>query len=199
MAGVADDMKVLVVSCPARTDSYTVALAAAAADGARAGGHAVQVLDLRALRFAPVLEDDEHRAYDAPEAADLAPHIDALRWADALVIVAPVWWGGPPARLKGWLDRVWRPGVAFTVAPDGSLRPGFAQLRRLEVVATLGGPAWAFWLAGQPMRRMLLRALRPCIARRARTGWMALAGLDGTTLQQRAAFLDRVRQRARSF
>ncbi len=69
----------------------------------------------------------------------------------------------------------------------------------LWLVALAGAGAWAFWLAGQPMRRLLLRALRPCIARRARTGWMALARLDATTPQDRAAFLDLVHRRTRSF
>lgn len=193
-------MNVLVVSCPARADSFTVALAAAVTDGARASGHVVDLLDLRARRFAPVLEDAEHAGYAADALPpDLVPHVEALRRAEVLVIVAPVWWGGPPARLKGWIDRVWRPDVAFAVDASGRLRPALDNIRRLEVVATLGGPAWAFWLVGQPMRRMLLRALRPCIARGARSGWMALARLDETTPAMRAAFLDKVQRRARSF
>lgn len=193
-------MNVLVVSCPARADSFTVALAAAVSDGARAAGHRVEQLDLRALRFAPVLEDDEHTGYaTAALPPDLIQHVEALRRAEVLVIVAPVWWGGPPARLKGWFDRVWRPDVAFSVESGGRLRPALANIRRVEVVATLGGPAWAFWLVGQPMRRMVLRALRPCIARRARTGWMALSRLDATTPATRTAFLAKVERRARSF
>ncbi len=40
-------------------------------------------------------------------------HCEELRSADGIVIVHPNWWGQPPAILKGWVDRVVRPGVAY--------------------------------------------------------------------------------------
>ena len=40
-----------------------------------------------------------------------------LEKADFLIFVFPIWWGGVPAILKGWFDRVWIEGVAFTLPP----------------------------------------------------------------------------------
>ena len=52
---------------------------------------------------------------------NVADHVAAIRWAEALVFVYPTWWYGLPAILKGWLDRVWVPEVAFTL--PGTSRP----------------------------------------------------------------------------
>lgn len=187
-------MHVLIVLCHPNPASYTAALAGAAVSGAQAAGHAVRLIDLYAEGFDPVLGADDHAGYGAPTTGpDLLRHAADLSWADRLVIVAPVWWSGPPAMLKGWLDRVWRPGLAFTTGPRGTLRPGLPNIRRLEVVTTLGMPRLLWWLTGQPGRRMLLRCLRPCIAATARTRWHALYRIDASTPATRAAFLARIR------
>ena len=69
----------------------------------------------------------------------LSTHIALLQAAEALVFVYPTWWGGPPAMVKGWLDRVWVEGVAFRRV-GGSNRPRarLTNIRRLVVVTTHG-------------------------------------------------------------
>ncbi len=58
-----------------------------------------------------------------------------------LVIVHPVWNYGFPAILKGYFDRVWRPGVAFEQPPGGGLiKPALRNLTRMGVVTTCGAP-----------------------------------------------------------
>jgi putative NADPH-quinone reductase len=42
-------------------------------------------------------------------------HCKEIKEADGIVIIHPNWWGQPPAILKGWVDRVLRPGVAYEV------------------------------------------------------------------------------------
>ena len=75
-------------------------------------GHTVWFHDLYAERFDPLLFHDEF-----PKGAALPPmvqqHCDEIAAADGIVIVHPNWWGQPPAILKGWVDRVIRPGVAY--------------------------------------------------------------------------------------
>jgi len=75
-------------------------------------GHAVAFHDLYAETFDPVLPYDEI-ARDAPLPPFIAAHCAEIAAADGLVIVHPDWWGMPPAILKGWIDRVLRPGVAY--------------------------------------------------------------------------------------
>jgi putative NADPH-quinone reductase len=75
-------------------------------------GHHVIFHDLYAERFDPVLP-----AGEIPKSAALDPDIqrycDEIAAADGVVVIHPNWWGQPPAILKGWIDRVIRPGVAY--------------------------------------------------------------------------------------
>ena len=40
-------------------------------------------------------------------------HCEEIRQADGIIVIHPNWWGQPPAILKGWIDRVIRPGIAY--------------------------------------------------------------------------------------
>ncbi|KAB2888850.1 MAG: flavodoxin family protein [Desulfobulbaceae bacterium] len=92
--------------------SFNHAIADAAAAAASRQGHTVHLHDLCAEGFDPLLP-----AAEIPRDADLpdlvALHCREIAAADGIVIVHPNWWGQPPAILKGWIDRVIRPGVAY--------------------------------------------------------------------------------------
>jgi len=104
-------MIVLIVAHP-RERSCNHAIARTAADRLRANGHAVMEHDLYREGFDPLLPGGE-----IPRGASLPPlvarHCAEIAEADGIVIVHPNWWGMPPAILKGWVDRVLRPGVAY--------------------------------------------------------------------------------------
>ncbi len=135
-------MNVLVVVAHPDPASFSHALAATAAEVARRQGHAVVLHDLYAERFDPVLPAEEIRA-GAELPADVAAHCRALAAADGLVIVHPNWWGQPPAILKGWIDRVVRPGVAYAFEEgDGGegVPVGLLRARAAVVLNTSNTP-----------------------------------------------------------
>ncbi|MBX7256467.1 MAG: NAD(P)H-dependent oxidoreductase [Candidatus Hydrogenedentes bacterium] len=105
-------MNILVVLGHPDPSSFNHALAAAVCDELAAKGHEVIFHDLYAERFDPFLPKDEIPE-DGFVPAYIQRHCDVLRNADGIVIVHPNWWGQPPALLKGWIDRVIRPGVAY--------------------------------------------------------------------------------------
>lgn len=195
-------MRLLVVHAHPVPESFNAALCQAAVDAARAAGHEVRLIDLHAQGFNPVMGPDERRAYNdaGPPPADVAPHIAALQWAEGLILVYPTWWYAQPAILKGWFDRVWRPGVTFTVpAPGAPMRPALTNIRLIGVITTLGSPWW-FWtfLVGAPGRKMILRGLRYCTAPRTRTFWLGLHDMDTAPAPARAGYLARVAARIRA-
>jgi len=75
-------------------------------------GHTVAFHDLYTEHFDPVLPYAEIPR-DAPLDPVIARHCSEIATADGIVIVHPDWWGQPPAILKGWIDRVIRPGIAY--------------------------------------------------------------------------------------
>jgi len=105
-------MKVLVVLAHPDPASFNHAIARKVLDVLLMNDHEVVFHDLYRERFDPFLWAEE-----IPVGAVLDPvlerHCTELQEADGIVIVHPNWWGQPPAVLKGWVDRVIRPGVAY--------------------------------------------------------------------------------------
>jgi len=190
-------MRILLVHCHPRTDSFSRALCEAAIAGLTASGHAVELRDLYAEGFDPVLSSQQRGAYfdEATNLAGLEDHAAALRRAEGLVLVYPTWWFGMPAMLKGWLDRVWLPGVAFQLGGPTALRPLLSDMRRIAVVTTYGSPWWLLWWVGWPDRRIVARGLRPLCAKRCRIEWLGLTDMDQDSPPRRARFLTRVQDR----
>jgi NAD(P)H dehydrogenase (quinone) len=94
--------------------------------------------------------------------------VDSLQWCEALIFVYPTWWFGQPAMLKGWLDRVLVPGVAFTMPCPQTKRFGHTlkHIRHLGVFTTCGASFWLTKLIGSPGKRILMRGLRLCATKR---------------------------------
>ncbi len=105
-------MKVLVILGHPNKESFNHAIAEQCVRSLQNNKHDVIFHDLYAEKFNPILQHNE-----ISKCAVLDPNLEnycsELAAADALVIVHPVWWEMPPAVLKGWVDRVFRPGIAY--------------------------------------------------------------------------------------
>ncbi len=190
-------MRVLMVYCHPLEGSYNAALRDRAMQALRAGGHEVELVDLYRDGFDPVLSADERRTYLADTAANVAGvqrHVELLRWAEGLLFVYPTWWYGPPAMLKGWFERTWLPGVAFTVPKKKGDRqgPGMQHIRWLGCITSSGSPWWWLKVLSDPGRRLFTRGLRALLAPRCKVTWLQLYSMNNATDRDRAAFLDRV-------
>src|SRR2546423_5266497 len=162
-------MRYLVIYAHPVEESYVSALHRCVTRALAEAGHEVDDCDLYAEGFDPVLSRPERQAYHAVgrNMSHAATYIERLQRAEALVFVFPTWWFGVPAMLKGYLDRVWLPGVAFHMGDDGGpLRPGLPNIRKLAVVTTCGAPWWIMkFVMREPVRTVLVRGLKPLLAR----------------------------------
>src|SRR5512138_2128197 len=105
-------MKISVILAHPDAQSFNHAIANRVVSQLRQNGHDVSFRDLHREKFDPRLPSGEI-SRDAHLPAEIAAHCEEIRTADGIVIVHPNWWGQPPAILKGWIDRVIRPGVAY--------------------------------------------------------------------------------------
>ncbi|HMK50778.1 MAG TPA: NAD(P)H-dependent oxidoreductase [Thermodesulfovibrionales bacterium] len=151
-------MKVLVVLGHPQKGSFNHAIAETATRSLKDRGHEVFFHDLYEEKFDPILHHGEIPK-DAPVDADLLKHCAELSEADGIIIVHPNWWGQPPAVLKGWVDRVVRPGVAYAFAesdsgegvPIGLLKARVAMVfntsntKRDRELKVFGDPLEAIW------------------------------------------------------
>jgi putative NADPH-quinone reductase len=189
-------MRALVIYCHPRPESFTAAVRDTVLDRLAAAGAEVRLIDLYACGFQPALTAAEHAGYlDCPgNRAPVAQDCADLAWADALIFVYPTWWYGLPALLKGWLDRVLLPDVAFLMPDERNrtIRPGLQHITRLGVFTTCGASRWLTFLVGAPGKRTLLRGVGLLCAPRKRTAFAAHYLMDSSTPESRARHLARV-------
>ncbi len=113
-------MKVLVIlGHPNPGESFNRAIVNTVSRTLREMGHEPILRDLYAERFDPVMPMGEEKLPIEELPEPVRREIDLVRDADGFVFVHPNWWGTPPAVLKGWLDRVFRAGFAYSFSPDG--------------------------------------------------------------------------------
>jgi len=194
-------MKVLVVLAHPNADSFNHAIAQRACDTLSESGHDAELLDLYAAGVRAAMSAAERTAYhsDQPLLDPLiATHVELLRAAEALVFIYPTWWSSLPAILKGWLERVMVPGVAFVFNEEGKVRSGLTHVRRIIGISTYGSPRVYVGAINDNGRRTLTRALRMICGLRTRCSWLGLYAIDTATTAQREAFLQRVEKRMRA-
>ncbi len=190
-------MRILVLFAHPLETSFGAALHAKVAETLRARGYDVDDCDLNAEGFDPVMTREDRLAYYdlAANRRRVAPYVDRLLTAEALVFSFPVWNMGFPAILKGFVDKVFLPGVSFDLRDNGDYVPRLFNIRRLGVVCTYGGSRLTTFLAGDPPRRFVTRTLKSTCAPRTRVDYLALHDMDHTTPERRAAFLRTVETR----
>jgi NAD(P)H dehydrogenase (quinone) len=184
--------RALVVFAHPCEESFSASLHRTVVDRLTARGWDVDDLDLNAEGFNPVLTASERRGYHetATNTAPVQPYVDRLSQADALILVFPVWNFGFPAILKGFFDRVFLPGVSFRLE-DGLVKPNLTHIRKLAAVTTYGGTRTRAFLAGDPPRHVVKRAVWH-VCRPDRMRYLALYDMNRATDAQRAAFVTRV-------
>ncbi len=105
-------MQVSVILAHPNPQSFNHAIAQTVLAELTRNGHQIRFHDLYAEAFDPLLFTDEFlKGAALPQ--EIALHCQEIANADGIIIIHPNWWGQPPAILKGWIDRVIRPGVAY--------------------------------------------------------------------------------------
>jgi putative NADPH-quinone reductase len=105
-------MKICVILAHPDKKSFNAAIADTVVATLWQNGHDVFFHDLYDEHFDPLLYHDEF-AEEAALPETIRLHCQQVAGADGIVIIHPNWWGQPPAILKGWVDRVLRPGIAY--------------------------------------------------------------------------------------
>ena len=173
-------MRALIVHAHPEPTSFNTALRDAAVRAVAAAGHEVEVSDLYAQDFEAragrndflsaadparfhYQREQEHAARTRSFAADLEREQASVAAADLLILQFPLWWGGPPAILKGWFERVMAYGFAYVDARR--FESGLFKGRRALISVTTGGTRDRFAPGGvygdidavlYPVRRLML-------------------------------------------
>ncbi|MGH8433397.1 MAG: NAD(P)H-dependent oxidoreductase [Pseudomonas sp.] len=153
-----DGKRILMILGTPKSGSLCHALGEAYAQGARSEGHVVRQLKLGELEFDPVLRGGYDQSQNLEP--DLLEAQRQIHWAEHLVFVYPVWWGGLPALFQGFFDRVFLPGFAFKYRERSHIVEKLLTGRTADLLVTLDTPPWYFrWIYGAPAHRQVMRAI----------------------------------------
>lgn len=134
------------------------ALADAYARGAAEGGHEVRVVPVAELDFPLLRSKSDWEGASSPPGLVEAQH--ALAWAEHVVIIYPLWLGGMPALLKGFMEQAFRPAFMMGGAGPGASWKTALKGRSSRIVVTMGMPGFAYrWYFGAHSLRSLKRSI----------------------------------------
>jgi putative NADPH-quinone reductase len=186
-------MNVLVLYAHPVETSFHAALHRLIVERLTAAGHSVDDCDLYAEDFDPRMSRAERLAYHdgRTPGGEVGRYVDRLRCAEALVLAYPVWNYGYPAILKGFFDRVFLPGVSFTMI-DGEAVPSLHNIRKVAAITTYGGSRLRAFLMGDPPRKLVNPVLRAIVKPGAPVSYLAHYSMNRSTDRSREEFMTKV-------
>ena len=116
-------MKVLVVYAHPNPASFCHAVLEAVTETLKLKNHTVEIRDLYAMHFDPVLKPTDFEGIatgNYPE--DIKTEQNHIAWAEMVIVIHPIWWTGMPAMIKGFIDRIFSYGFAYSVGDQGIIK-----------------------------------------------------------------------------
>ena len=147
--------KILLIDGNPNPESLCASISSAYVRGAEDQGYTIVRLNLRDLKFDPVLHYGYSKKKTQIFEEDLTKAQQYIKDCDHLVIVSPVWWGSVPALLKGFLDRVLLSGFAFRFNPKTGMPTRLLTGRTASVIYSQGSPWILSFFMGNTLWSML--------------------------------------------
>jgi NAD(P)H dehydrogenase (quinone) len=149
--------KTLIINGHPNKESFNFALAAAYKKGALTSGAEVKEIVIAEMQFNPSLQHGYQKRTELEP--DLLEAWEKIKWADHLVWIHPVWWGGLPAITKGFIDRVFLPGFAFQYRENSVWWDKLLTGKTAHIITTLDQPGWYYRLMfGKPSVNQLKKS-----------------------------------------
>ncbi|MBF0216846.1 MAG: NAD(P)H-dependent oxidoreductase [Candidatus Omnitrophica bacterium] len=132
-------MKHLIVYCHPNPASFNHAILEKVKETFENGKNEVRIRDLYQLDLDPVLKGkDLMLMKEGKVEKDVEEEQKNIVWADTITFIYPIWWTGLPARLKGYIERVFTPGFAYAYTEKGP--EGLLKSKKVLILNTTGSP-----------------------------------------------------------
>jgi len=184
--------KVLIIQGHPDANSFNYAISDAYQQGVESAGGEVQVIKVGEITFNPNLQ------YGYRQRTELEPDLEKAReqilWAEHIVVVHPLWWGGVPALLKGFIDRVFLPGFAFEYRENSVWWDKLLKGRTGRIICTMDQPYFYYnWVNGKPAINQLKKMTMEFCGI-APTGVTTFGPIRSSELEQRKKWLNQVKK-----
>ncbi|MDR6368917.1 putative NADPH-quinone reductase [Chryseobacterium bernardetii] len=150
--------KIAIINGHPNKDSFNFGIAEAYRSGAIEAGAEVKEIVIRDLHFNPNLQFGYQKRMELEP--DLLKAWEVIQWADHLVWIHPVWWGGFPALMKGFIDRLFLPGMAYKYRENSVWWDKLLKGKTAHIITTLDQPGWYYRLFfGRPSVNQLKKSI----------------------------------------
>ncbi|MDR2342884.1 MAG: NAD(P)H-dependent oxidoreductase [Campylobacteraceae bacterium] len=133
--------KILIINGHPDKDSLSYAIASAYEKGAITNGAEVERINIGELHFDLNLKFGYKK--DMELEPDLKDSMEKLKWAEHFVFIYPLWWGSYPAIMKGFIDRVFLPDIAFSYDKNNK-KELLLQNKSARIIVTMEQPVWYY-------------------------------------------------------
>ncbi|WP_152287061.1 NAD(P)H-dependent oxidoreductase [Flavicella marina] len=134
--------KILLINGHPNKESFNYGIFKAFKEGATSQHTQIKEIQIGELNFDPNL------AFGYQQRTELEPDLKMawkkIKWADHLVWMHPVWWGGLPAITKGFIDRLFLPGMAFQYKENSIWWDKLLTGKTAQIITTLDQPKWFY-------------------------------------------------------
>lgn len=184
--------KITVINGHPNKESFNASLVEAYVSGAKERGATIRIITIADLVFNPNLNYGYQKRMELEP--DLLQAIDDIKWADHLVWIHPVWWGGLPALLKGFIDRTFLPGITYQYRDNSLLWDKLLKGKTAHIITTLDQPGWYYRLIyGRPSVNQLKKStLEFCGVKPVKVTYMGI--IRNSTENQRAKWMAQAKQ-----
>ena len=184
--------KIAIINGHPHKDSFNFGVAEAYKTGAVASEAEVREIVIRDLDFNPNLQFGYQKRMELEP--DLLKAWEIIQWADHLVWVHPVWWGGLPAIMKGFIDRLFLQGMAYKYRENSVWWDKLLKGKTAHILTTLDQPGWYYRLFfGRPSVNQLRKSvLEYCGVKPVRVTYIGI--IRNSKDERRAQWLTKVNE-----
>ncbi|QSW88279.1 MULTISPECIES: NAD(P)H-dependent oxidoreductase [Flavobacterium] len=182
--------KILIINGHPNAESFNFGIAESYKNGALASGAQVETITIADLHFNPNLKFGYQKRTELEP--DLLESWEKIKKADHLVWIHPVWWGGLPAITKGFIDRLFLPGMAFQYRENSVWWDKLLKGKTAHIITTLDQPGWYYRFAfGRPSVNQLKKStLEFCGIKPVKVNYIGI--IKNSTEEQRKKWLEKV-------
>ena len=196
-------MKTLIVFNHPYEGSYCNAILESAMNGLQESGQPCDLIHLDKDGFNPVMDAAELKAFAQARTmgAKVLKDLDVqtldyaarLQQAEHLVLVFPVWWELMPALMKGFIDKLIFPAIAYGYTERGMMKSTLTRLKKVTVISTMNtpGPIYRFIFGNALRGALLMGTFRKIGCRNLK--WISLTRVKGVTQEKRMKWLQDIK------
>jgi len=182
--------KILIINGHPNPESFNFGIAESYKNGALASNAQVETIVIGNLKFNPNLQFGYQKRTELEP--DLLDSWQKIQNAEHLVWIHPVWWGGLPAITKGFIDRLFLPGMAFQYRENSVWWDKLLKGKTAHIITTLDQPSWYYRLFfGRPSVNQLKKStLEFCGVKPVKVSYIGI--VKGSNEEQRKKWLEKV-------